>query len=247
MAIKRIALVTGGMGGIGQATCRTLHDRGLHVIAAYSRKQEAALAWQKEQEQLGYHFDIAYANITDFKACEEMVKAIQSNHGPIDILINNAGICRDASCRKMTKEDWDLVIDTDLNGTFYVTHAIINDMIERQFGRIVNVSSINGQRGQCGQVNYAAAKAGMHGLTKSLAREVAKKGITVNTISPGYVLTDMVTTLPEDTKKVILAEIPMGRFATPDEIAHVIAFLIDDKSSYITGANIAVNGGHYML
>jgi acetoacetyl-CoA reductase len=244
---KRIALVTGGMGGIGHSICQALHDQGNHVVAAYSRKLEAALKWQAEQEEAGYHFDIAYGDVTDFSSCEKMIKEVETDIGPIDILINNAGITRDHACCHMTKEEWDIVISTDLNSVFYVTHALINGMKQRNYGRIINISSINGQKGQFGQVNYSAAKAGIHGFTKALAQEVAKHGITVNTISPGYVATDMVRAMPEPVQKKILAEIPMGRFAEPEEIAHVAAFLADEKNSYITGANIAINGGHYML
>ncbi len=244
---KRIAIVTGGMGGIGQATCRELHNQGMRVIAAYSRKQDAADSWLETQKKDGYMFDIAYVDITNFESCAAMVNKIEKDIGPIDILVNNAGITKDVSCCKMNKDDWDLVINTDLNGTFYVTRAVINGMKERQFGRIINISSINGQKGQFGQANYSAAKAGMHGFTKALAQELAKKGITVNTISPGYVETDMIMKMSDDIRSKILAEIPMGRFAYPDEIAHVVAFLAADKNSYITGANIAINGGHYML
>ena len=244
---KRIALVTGGMGGIGEAICRLLHDRGVHVVAAYARSEESALAWQKKQAEEGYAFDIAYADLTQFESATAMVANVLKNIGPIDILVNNAGITRDRACHKMTQEDWDIVIDTDLNSIFYVTHDVIPSMREREFGRIINISSINGQRGQCGQANYAAAKAGMHGFTKSLAKELAKFHVTVNTISPGYVATEMVAAVPEAIQQQILAEIPMKRFAEPHEVAEVVAFLADDKSAYITGANIPINGGHYML
>ena len=244
---KRIALVTGGMGGIGEAICRLLHDRGLRVVAAYSRSEAAAVAWQKEQAQAGYAFDIAYGDLTKFESASAMVQGVLKNIGPIDVLVNNAGITRDRACHKMTPEDWNIVIDTDLNSVFYVTHDILSSMREREFGRIINISSINGQRGQCGQANYAAAKAGMHGFTKSLAKEVAKYRITVNTISPGYVATEMVAAVPEEIQQQILAEIPMKRFAEPSEVAEVVGFLADEKSAYITGANIPINGGHYML
>lgn len=244
---KRIALVTGGMGGIGQAISREFFQLGYRVVAGYSRKKEAALAWQAEQKQAGFDIDIAYCDVTNITSCEEMVKSIETDIGPIDILINNAGITRDHSCNKMTQEEWDIVINTDLSSVFYMTHAVINGMRDRRFGRIINISSINGQKGQYGQVNYAAAKAGMHGFTKSLALEVAKQNITVNTVSPGYVATDMVMAVPEDIRDKIIAQIPMGRLAQPEEIAHVVTFLADDKNSYITGANIAINGGHYML
>lgn len=244
---KKIALITGGMGGIGQAICQEFFEHGIQVVAGYSRSPEAAQNWQKEQEKNGFHFEIAYANVMDFAACDAMVKKIEKTVGPIDILVNNAGITRDSTCCKMKKDDWDIVIATDLNGVFYVTHAVLDGMKERHFGRIINISSINGQKGQYGQVNYSAAKAGMHGFTKALALEVAKKGITVNTISPGYVATEMVLSIPTEIREKILAEIPMGRFAEPAEVAHVVNFLADENNSYITGANIAINGGHYML
>lgn len=246
---KRIAVVTGGMGGIGQAICKALHQQNIHVVASYHRGGNHAEAkeWQEQQKKLGFNFDIVYANVTDFTSCENMINHVLTNIGPIAILVNNAGITRDISCCKMTKDDWDIVINTDLNSIFYVTHAVINTMKEKKHGRIINISSINGQKGQFGQVNYSAAKAGIHGFTKALAREVAKQGITVNTVSPGYVTTDMISALPETIRNKILEEIPLGRFAEPDEIARVVAFLADDKSSYITGANIAINGGHYML
>lgn len=244
---KRIAVVTGGMGGIGQSISKELHDQGFRVVAAYSRTQEAALAWQSGQEKAGYDFDIAYANVTDFKSCDEMIRKIEQNIGPVDILVNNAGITRDHSCCKMTQEDWDIVIQTDLSSVFYVTRAVINGMKDRNYGRIINISSINGQKGQYGQVNYSAAKAGIHGFTKALAREVARHNITVNTISPGYVATDMVMAVPEEIREQIIAEIPMGRLAQPEEIARVVAFFADEKNGYITGANIPVNGGHYMM
>lgn len=244
---KKIALVTGGMGGIGQAICRALHDSGNRVVAGYSRKQEAALAWQAEQKKAGYEFDIAYGDVADFYSCEEMIKKIENTIGVIDILVNNAGITKDTSCCRMNKEDWDIVINTDLNSVFYMTHAVLNGMKDRKYGRIINISSINGQRGQYGQVNYSAAKAGIHGFTKALALEMAKKGVTVNTISPGYVATEMVLVMPINIREKILAEIPMGRFAEPEEVARVVAFLADEKNSYITGANIAINGGQYLL
>jgi acetoacetyl-CoA reductase len=244
---KRIAVVTGGMGGIGSAICRELHEQGLRVVSAYSRKHEAAQEWQAKETSKGYHFDIAYADVSDFHSCETMIKNIKTDVGPIDILVNNAGITHDATCCRMKKEEWDSVINIDLNSVFYVTHALINDMKNRKFGRIINISSINGQKGAYGQVNYSAAKAGIHGFTKALAQEVAKDGITVNTISPGYVATEMVIAVPEHIRDKILAEIPMRRFAEPEEIARVVAFLADEKNGYITGANIAINGGHYML
>jgi acetoacetyl-CoA reductase len=247
MTAKRLALVTGGMGGIGQAISQELHSQGFHVIAAYSRPQEAALTWQTEQKNAGYDFAIAYGDVSNFQSCNDMVSKIEKEIGNIDVLVNNAGITRDHSCCKMSKEEWDTVIQTDLNSVFYVTHAVINGMKNRNYGRIINISSINGQKGQYGQVNYSAAKAGMHGFTKSLALEVAKHNVTVNTISPGYVATEMILSVPKEVQEKIIEEIPMGRFAQPEEIARVVSFLADEKNAYITGANIAINGGHYLI
>lgn len=243
---KRIAVVTGGMGGIGSAISQALYKSGYYVVASYNREPKAAKKWQEEQQALGFEFEIAQANVANFHSCEEMIKKIEDDVGPIDILVNNAGITRDISCCKMKKEDWDIVINTDLNSVFYVTRAVLNGMRERKFGRIINISSINGQRGRFGQVNYAAAKAGIHGFTKALALEVASKGITVNTVSPGYVATDMVMAVPPEIREKILTEIPLGRFADPDEIARVVVFLAAEDNGYITGANIAINGGQYL-
>ncbi|MBV9576134.1 MAG: acetoacetyl-CoA reductase [Gammaproteobacteria bacterium] len=243
---KRLAVVTGGMGGIGQAICRELHHQGIQVVAGYSREESAALTWQSAQQKQGYSFDIAYADVTHFDECCKMIEKIEASLGPIDILVNNAGITRDHTCCKMSKEDWDIVLQTDLSSIFYLTHAVLQNMKQRQYGRIINISSINGQKGQYGQVNYSAAKAGMHGFTKALALEVAKQGITVNTIAPGYVATEMIMSVSEAIREKILSEIPMGRFAQPEEVAHVVAFLTNEKSGYITGTTISINGGHYM-
>lgn len=244
---KRIALVTGGMGGIGHAICRALHQQGMQVVAAYKRDHKAAQSWQEKERKAGFDFAIAYVDVTDFTSCEDLIKKVESEIGPIDVLINNAGITRDSVCGKMSKINWDIVISTNLNSVFYMSRAVINGMKDRGYGRIINIASINGQKGQFGQVNYSASKAGMHGFTKALAREVAVKGITVNTVSPGYVVTDMVMAVPETIREKILAEIPIGRFAQPDEVARVVVFLADEKSSYITGANFAINGGQYLL
>lgn len=244
--MTKFALVTGGMGGIGQAICRDLSSKGYQVIAAYHRSDEDAKTWQDQEKQSGFDFLIAPIDVTNFSACHDAVKRILDDIGPVDILVNNAGITRDKACCNMDQEDWDIVINTDLNSVFYMTRSVVAGMKERKFGRIINISSINGQKGQYGQVNYSAAKAGMHGFTKALALELAKHGITVNTISPGYVETDMITCLPDKIKDKILAEIPMGRFAKPDEVARVVSFLAEESNSYITGANIAINGAHYL-
>lgn len=246
---ERIALVTGGMGGIGTAICRALHDAGIRTVAGYNRggNHQSALAWQAQQQAEAYSFEIIHTDVTQVTSCEAAIQQVEQEIGPIDILVNNAGITRDATCSKMKLQDWKDVIDTNLNSVFYVTHSVLNEMLKRKHGRIINISSINGQKGQFGQVNYSAAKAGMHGFTKALALEVARKGITVNTISPGYVDTNMVKAVPETIRMELLSQIPLGRFALPEEIAHVVVFLADEKSAYITGANIAINGGHYMM
>jgi acetoacetyl-CoA reductase len=246
---QRIALVTGGMGGIGAAICRALHDAGIKTIAGYNRggNHDSALAWQAQQKSENYCFDIIHTDVTQVESCEAAVKKIEKDIGPIDILVNNAGISRDSTCNKMKLQDWKDVIDTNLNSVFYVTQCVLGEMLKRQHGRIINISSINGQKGQFGQVNYAASKAGMHGFTKALALEVARKGITVNTISPGYVDTNMVKAVPEKIREQIITQIPLGRFALPEEVAHVVVFLADEKSAYITGTNIAINGGQYMV
>ena len=246
---QRIALVTGGMGGIGTATCRALYQAGIRVIATYNRdgNHESAKTWLDQQQSENFNFEIAHIDVTDTACCENTIKEIESKVGSIDILVNNAGITRDVTLIKMKLEDWDNVIQTNLSGLFYVTRCGLNGMLKCKHGRIINISSINGQKGQYGQVNYAAAKAGIHGFTKALALEVARKGITVNTISPGYVATNMIMKVPEKIRDQILTQIPMGRFAQPEEVAHVVVFLADERSAYITGANIAINGGQYMF
>lgn len=242
------ALVTGGTGAIGTAICQELFKQGIQVIASYHRggNHEAAKSWQEQQKNAGYDIAISYADVTNFESCAKLVESVANNYGAIDILVNNAGITQDAQCSKMTLTQWQTVINTNLESVFYMTRHVINGMIERNYGRVINISSINGQKGQFGQVNYAASKAGMYGFTKSLALEVARKGITVNTISPGYIATDMVMAVPEPIRAKIVAQIPVGRFGEPDEVARVVAFLAAEASSFITGANIAVNGGHYM-
>lgn len=246
--MTRISLVTGGTGGIGTAICRYLQDEGFKVVAAFCRGGDNAFAlnWQEQQKQEDYHFDIIYGDVTNFDSCAKMVQEVESQIGPIDILVNNAGVTRDQSFRKMMPEQWHDVLKINLDSVFNVTRQVINGMIERSFGRIINISSINGQKGQFGQTNYSAAKAGMHGFTKALALEVANKGITVNTISPGYVATEMVKNIPPNILEQIISQIPVGRLALPKEIARVVAFLAQDEAGYITGANIAVNGGQHM-
>ena len=245
---SRVALVTGGVGGIGTAICKRLAADGHFVVANYAipgtedRWREAMAAAGLDGKQAA----LAFGDVTDFDAMGGMVRGIEAEHGPIGILVNCAGITRDATFRKMTLEQWRAVLATNLDSVFNVTRHVIDGMIERGWGRIVNISSVNAVRGQYGQTNYAAAKAGILGFTKSLAQEVVRKGITVNAISPGYVQTDMVMAIREDVRNKIVSEIPAGRLAMPEEVADAVAFLASDKAGYITGTNLAVNGGLHM-
>lgn len=244
---KHTALVTGGTGAIGTAICQALYRQGVRVIASYhsGSHPDAGKSWQAKQQQAGYTIATHAVDVTDFDSCTALL-AVAEQQGPIDILVNNAGVTSDAPCYKMDIQAWHKVINTNLNSAFNMTRQVINGMIDRRYGRIINISSINGQKGQFGQVNYAASKAGMHGFTKALALEVARKGITVNTISPGYIETEMVMAVPEPIREKIIDQIPMGRLGQPEEIARAVVFLASQESSFITGVNLAINGGHYM-
>lgn len=246
---NKIALVTGGMGGIGTAICQRFIKEGAQVIAGYHRNgnHQSAIEWQAEQKKLGYNIDICYVDVADFQSCASMAQEIFNQFGKIDILVNNAGITRDVQLSKMDLEQWQTVLRTNLDSIFNVTRHVISKMIEQGYGRIINISSINGQKGQFGQTNYSSAKAGIHGFTKSLAQEVARKGITVNTISPGYVETQMVMSVADEIRQKITAQIPIGRLGKPEEIAHAAAFLANEASGFITGSNLVINGGHYLL
>lgn len=247
MSNKRIALVTGGNGGIGQSICMALADKGCTVVAGYyPGDKENAEQWQADMKNNGYDIALAAADVADFEQTQQMVAGVEESVGPIDILVNCAGITRDSSLKKMEYNDWEAVIDTNLNSAFNVTKPVMTGMMSRGFGRIVNISSVNGQRGQFGQPNYSAAKAGLHGFTMAAAREGARKGVTVNTVSPGYVETAMTAAMPEAVLESIVGEVPMGRMAQPKEIAQAVAWLADDESGYVTGANIPVNGGLFM-
>lgn len=248
MMKSKIALVTGGTGGIGSSICCALYAQGVKVIAGYSHggSDVKAKAWQQAQKEQDRHFEIIFGDVSNFGSCKEMIQSIEAEYGPIDILVNNAGIVRDATLRKMDLSAWEAVLQVNLNGVFNTCRHVINGMIERGFGRIINISSINGQKGQFGQTNYSASKAGIHGFTMALAQEVASKGITVNTVSPGYVKTDMLANVPEAVLNKIIAEIPVGRLAEPDEIGRVVAFLAEERSAFITGADFSINGGQYM-
>ncbi|MCB9045957.1 MAG: acetoacetyl-CoA reductase [Chitinophagales bacterium] len=242
---KYVALVTGGTGGLGTAICKRLAKDGFHVVANYNNKEKAE-KWQAQMQAEGFKMDMYQANVCDYDAVADMVQHIESEIGQIDVLVNNAGITRDGQFRKMSREHWDEVLQTNLYSVFNCTRNVINQMIDRNYGRIINISSVNGQRGQFGQANYSAAKAGMHGFTKTLAMEVAKKGITVNTISPGYIATDMVMAVPQEHRDKIVAEIPLGRLGGTEEIAHLVSFLSSKETSFITGANYAINGGQHV-
>jgi acetoacetyl-CoA reductase len=241
----RVALVTGGTGGIGTAICRRLAASG-HRVATNYRNEEKAKAWQAQMRDAGHEIAIARGDVSSPEEAEAMVREVEAQLGPVEILVNNAGITRDGTFHKMSASQWQEVINTNLNSVFNVTRPVIEGMRGRKWGRIIQISSINGQKGQYGQANYAAAKAGMHGFTISLAQENARFGITVNTVSPGYIGTDMVMAVPEEVRAKIVAQIPTGRLGNPDEIAYAVHFFIPDEASWITGANLSANGGQYM-
>lgn len=245
---NRLALITGGMGGIGTAICQLFYRQGAKVIATYNRggNHELAEAWQQQQQQAGYTIAIEYVDVSNYDCCGRLLDKIISKYGHPDILVNNAGIIEDVQFYQMPVEAWQRVMNTNLDSVFHVTRHVINGMIERRYGRIVNISSINAHKGQFGQVNYSASKAGIHGFTKALALEVARKGITVNTISPGYIATDMLNALTEPLRNQIVEQIPVGRFGEPDEVARAVAFLASSESAFITGSNLNINGGHYL-
>ena len=241
----RVALVTGGTGGIGTAICKRLADMG-HRVATNYRNAEKARTWQAQMKAEGYDMSIVPGDVTSPDEAEAMIRTVEETLGPVEILVNNAGITRDGTFHKMTAQQWQEVINTNLNSVFNVTRPVIDGMRARKWGRIIQISSINGLKGQYGQANYAAAKAGMHGFTISLARENAKLGITVNTLSPGYIATDMVMAVPEEVRAKIVADIPTGRLGTPEEIAYGVAFLAAEEAGWITGSNLDINGGHHM-
>ena len=245
---QRNALVTGGMGGIGGAICRRLHDAGCRVAATYIHDSGRETRWLDAQKADGYdRMSGFYCDVADWDSCVELKKKVAAEFGEVDILVNNAGITRDATLRKMTPQMWSEVIAANLSSVFNVTRQFADEMASRGFGRIISISSVNAQKGQFGQSNYSAAKAGMHGFTKAIAQELVRKGVTVNTISPGYIATEMVMKMEESVREKIRESIPVGRFGEPLEVARVVAFLADDESGFITGANFAVNGGQHMF
>ncbi|MFT0850843.1 acetoacetyl-CoA reductase [Achromobacter sp. F4_2707] len=241
----KIAYVTGGMGGIGTSICQGLASKGFTVVAGCGPSRDYQ-RWLDEQAAKGYTFHASVGNVSDWQSTEDAFRKVVEEVGPIDVLVNNAGITRDGLFRKMTLDDWRAVIDTNLNSLFNVTKQVIDGMVERQWGRIINISSVNGQKGQFGQTNYSTAKAGIHGFTMALAQEVASKGVTVNTVSPGYIGTDMVRAIRPDVLEKIVATIPVKRLGTPEEIASIVCWLASDEAGFSTGADFSLNGGLHM-
>ena len=242
---QKIAYVTGGMGGIGTAICQRLAKDGFKVIAGCGPTRDAG-KWLDEQKTLGYSFYASVGNVGDWDSTVAAFDKVKAEHGQVSVLVNNAGITRDGQFRKMSKTDWDAVISTNLNSMFNVTKQVIEGMIEANFGRVVNISSVNGQKGQFGQVNYSTAKAGLHGFTMALAQELASKGVTVNTVSPGSIGTDMVKSIRPDVLEKIVAGVPAKRLGTPEEIASIISWIASDEGGYATGADFSLNGGLHM-
>jgi acetoacetyl-CoA reductase len=243
----RVAVITGGMGGLGEIISAKMHAAGYRVTVTHSLGNTKVEEWLSSQRAKGLDFSAYPVDVADYDSCGECIARVKKDVGEIDILVNNAGITRDVTFKKMTKADWDIVMRINLDSVFNMTKHVIDGMVDRGWGRVINVSSVNGSKGAFGQTNYAAAKAGMHGFTKSLALEVARKGVTVNTISPGYIGTKMVAAIPKevlDTK--ILPQIPIGRLGKPDEVAGLIIYLCSEEAAFVTGANIGINGGQHM-
>ena len=242
---QKVAYVTGGMRGIGTAICQRLHKDVFTVIAGCGPTRDFT-KWLDEQKALGYTFYASVGNVSSWESTVDAFTKAKADHGPIDVLVNKAGITRDRMFLKMTRDDWDAVIDTNLNSMFNVTKQVVPDMVERGWGRIVQISSVNGEKGQAGQTNYSAAKAGMHGFTMALAQEMANKGVTVNTVSPGYIGTDMVKAIKPEVLEKIIATIPVKRLGTPEEIGSIVGWLAGDESGFTTGADFSCNGGLHM-
>lgn len=243
---QQIAYVTGGMGGIGTSICQRLARDGFRVIAGCGPNSPRKAQWLADQKELGFDFIASEGNVSDWDSTVAAFAKVHAEVGPVDVLVNNAGITRDGMFRKMSPDDWKAVIDTNLNSLFYVTRQVLDGMLERGWGRIINISSMNGQKGQFGQTNYSTAKAGMHGFTMALAQEVANKGVTVNTVSPGYIGTDMVKAIRDDVLQKIVSTIPVKRLGTPEEIASMVSWLASNESGFATGADFSLNGGNHM-
>jgi len=245
--MERVALVTGGMGGLGEAVCIKLAALNYQVVTTYSPGNTKSAEWLASMKEQGFNFRAYPCDVADFESAKECVAKIESEVGPIDVLVNNAGITRDMTFKKMDKVNWDAVMRTNLDSVFNMTKPVCDGMTDRGWGRIINISSVNGQKGAFGQTNYSAAKAGMHGFTKALALEVARKGVTVNTISPGYIGTKMVMAIAKEVlDSKIIPQIPMARLGKPEEVAGLVAYLASDEAAFLTGANIAINGGQHM-
>lgn len=243
---QRTALVTGGNRGLGEAIAQALHDAGHAVIVAHTPGNRKIADWIKTQAAHGYEFTAYGVDVSDYASTQEMARKLQADGRQVDILVNNAGITRDATLRKLTQPNWDLVLRTNLDSMFNVTKPFIDAMLERGWGRIINIASINGSKGQFGQTNYSASKAGVHGFTMALAQEVARKGVTVNTVAPGYLATEMVAAVPQEAMQRILGAIPVGRLGQPAEIAALVAFIASDAAAYMTGSKVSMNGGQHM-
>ncbi|WP_447921848.1 acetoacetyl-CoA reductase [Achromobacter aegrifaciens] len=247
MTAERTALITGGAGCLGQAIAQALHDAGHQVIITYHSSESATRAWVDAEAAKGRRFDMYKVDVADYASCQALARRLEDDGRRIDILVNNAGITRDASLRKMSYENWTEVMHSNLDSMFNMTQPLCGAMADRGWGRIVNISSVNGSKGAFGQTNYAASKAGIHGFTKSLALELARKGVTVNTVSPGYLATRMVEAVPEEVlKEKILPQIPLGRLGQPEEIGALVAFICSDAAGFMTGSNVAMNGGQHM-
>jgi len=247
MTKKRIAMVTGGMGGLGEAICIKLTKLGATLVATYSPANTKSKEWLESMKEAGFEFQAYACDVTDWSSCEACVKKVTAEIGPVDVLVNNAGITRDMTFKKMDQASWRAVMHSNLDSVFNMTKQVCDDMMNRGWGRIINISSVNGQKGAFGQTNYSAAKAGMHGFTKALSLEVARKGVTVNTISPGYIGTKMVMAIPKEVlDSKIIPQIPMGRLGKPEEVAGLVAYLASEEAAFVTGANIAINGGQHM-
>jgi acetoacetyl-CoA reductase len=247
MTEQRVAIVTGGMGGLGESISTKMAEAGYKVVVTFSPSNTKHKEWLEDMKKRGYDFGAYPVDVVDYDDCAAKCAQVRKDVGHIDILVNNAGITRDMTFKRMSKGDWDAVMRTNLDSCFNMTKQVMDQMVDKNWGRVINVASVNGQKGAFGQTNYSAAKAGIHGFTKALALEVAKKGVTINTISPGYIGTKMVTAIPKEIlDSKILPQIPVGRLGKPDEVAGLIIYLCSEEAAFVTGANISINGGQHM-